>query len=94
MTKDNYDAIAMAGQEHGFHVHEAADCSGDGMATKGHFNPSGVAHGKQGAVDPRSPCREQSAARRDGDREQPRFVEEQCTPAATDAREPGLRRRV
>lgn len=37
-----------AGQAHGFHVHEAADCSGDGMATKGHFNPSGVAHGKQG----------------------------------------------
>lgn len=37
-----------AGQEHGFHVHEAADCSGDGMATKGHFNPGGVAHGKQG----------------------------------------------
>lgn len=35
-----------AGQMHGFHVHEAADCSGDGMATKGHFNPSGVAHGK------------------------------------------------
>ena len=29
-------------------MHEAADCSGDGMATKGHFNPGGVAHGKQG----------------------------------------------
>ncbi len=37
-----------AGQEHGFHVHEAADCGGDGMATKGHFNPGGVAHGRQG----------------------------------------------
>jgi Cu/Zn superoxide dismutase len=36
------------GQDHSFHVHEAADCRGDGMATKGHFNPSGVAHGKQG----------------------------------------------
>jgi superoxide dismutase, Cu-Zn family len=38
-----------AGQVHGFHVHEAADCSGDGMATKGHFNPGGVAHGQQGS---------------------------------------------
>jgi len=36
------------GREHGFHVHEAADCSGDGMGTKGHFNPSGTAHGKHG----------------------------------------------
>ncbi|MFM7255613.1 MAG: superoxide dismutase family protein [Betaproteobacteria bacterium] len=36
------------GQAHGFHVHEASDCSGDGMATKGHFNPFGVAHGKHG----------------------------------------------
>lgn len=36
-------------QEHGFHVHEAADCSGDGMATKGHFNPDGAPHGKHGA---------------------------------------------
>lgn len=35
--------------EHGFHVHEAADCSGDGMATRGHFNPSGTPHGKHGA---------------------------------------------
>src|SRR5512139_430373 len=27
-------------QEHGFHVHEAGDCSsGDGMSAKGHFNP-------------------------------------------------------
>lgn len=37
-----------AGQEHGFHVHEAADCSGDGLGTKGHFNPGGTAHGKLG----------------------------------------------
>lgn len=35
-------------QEHGFHVHEGADCSGDGLSTKGHFNPDGSAHGKHG----------------------------------------------
>jgi Cu-Zn family superoxide dismutase len=34
------------GKEHGFHVHEAADCSGDAMGTKGHFNPDGSPHGK------------------------------------------------
>jgi Cu-Zn family superoxide dismutase len=34
------------GQEHGFHIHEAGDCSsGDGMSTKGHFNPQGKPHG-------------------------------------------------
>ena len=33
------------GQEHGFHIHEAGDCSsGDGMSTKGHFNPLGKQH--------------------------------------------------
>ena len=33
------------GGEHGFHVHEAGDCSsGDGMSTKGHFNPHGKPH--------------------------------------------------
>jgi Cu-Zn family superoxide dismutase len=33
-------------QEHGFHIHEAGDCSsGDGMSTKGHFNPQGKPHG-------------------------------------------------
>jgi Cu-Zn family superoxide dismutase len=32
--------------EHGFHVHEKGDCAGgDGMATGGHFNPGGKAHG-------------------------------------------------
>ncbi len=32
-------------QEHGFHIHEAGDCSsGDGMGTKGHFNPHGKPH--------------------------------------------------
>src|SRR5918994_5628052 len=39
--------------EHGFHIHEAGDCSsGDGMSTKGHFNPHGKPHG-----DPKSPER-------------------------------------
>jgi len=34
------------GQAHGFHIHEAGDCSsGDGMSTKGHFNPQGKPHG-------------------------------------------------
>jgi Cu-Zn family superoxide dismutase len=34
------------GQEHGFHIHEAGDCSsGDGMSAKGHFNPQGKPHG-------------------------------------------------
>ena len=33
-------------QEHGFHIHEAGDCSsGDGMSTKGHYNPQGKPHG-------------------------------------------------
>src|SRR3954465_1588538 len=33
-------------QEHGFHIHEVGDCSsGDGMSTKGHFNPGGKPHG-------------------------------------------------
>jgi Cu-Zn family superoxide dismutase len=35
------------GQEHGLHIHEAGDCSsGDGMSTKGHFNPHGKAHAR------------------------------------------------
>ena len=34
------------GQLHGFHIHEAGDCSsGDGMSAKGHFNPGGKPHG-------------------------------------------------
>jgi len=33
-------------QEHGFHIHEAGDCSsGDGMSAKGHFNPGARPHG-------------------------------------------------
>lgn len=36
-------------QEHGFHIHEVGDCSsGDGMSTKGHFNPLGKPHGNPG----------------------------------------------
>lgn len=32
--------------EHGFHVHEAGDCSApDASSAKGHFNPGGKAHG-------------------------------------------------
>lgn len=39
------------GQAHGFHVHEVGDCSsGDGMSTKGHFNPDGKPHGPQHAA--------------------------------------------
>jgi Cu-Zn family superoxide dismutase len=38
-----------AGGEHGFHIHEAGDCSsGDGMSAKGHFNPTGKPHGMPG----------------------------------------------
>ena len=38
------------GQDHGFHIHEAGDCSsGDGMSTKGHFNPHGKPHGNPSA---------------------------------------------
>lgn len=34
-----------AGAEHGLHIHEIGDCSsGDGMSTKGHFNPFGMPH--------------------------------------------------
>jgi len=38
------------GQEHGIHIHEVGDCSsGDGMSTKGHFNPFGKPHGRPGS---------------------------------------------
>lgn len=36
------------GQEHGLHIHEGADCSGDAMGAKGHFNPHGKPHGQHG----------------------------------------------
>ena len=40
------------GQEHGFHIHEAGDCSsGDGMSTKGHFNPHGKPHGQPSSAE-------------------------------------------
>jgi superoxide dismutase, Cu-Zn family len=40
------------GQEHGFHIHEVGDCSsGDGMSTKGHFNPFGKPHGHFGGSE-------------------------------------------
>ena len=35
----------VPGRQHGFHIHEVGDCSsGDGMSTKGHFNPLGKPH--------------------------------------------------
>jgi Cu-Zn family superoxide dismutase len=40
------------GREHGFHIHEVGDCSsGDGMSTKGHFNPHGKPHAHYGSRD-------------------------------------------
>ena len=33
------------GQEHGLHIHEGSDCSGDAMGAKGHFNPHDKPHG-------------------------------------------------
>jgi Cu-Zn family superoxide dismutase len=42
----------VPGREHGFHIHEAGDCSsGDGMSTKGHFNPFGKPHGHPSASE-------------------------------------------
>ena len=31
--------------KHGFHVHEKGDCSNNGNAAGGHYNPAGVTHG-------------------------------------------------
>ena len=54
------DKVRVAGEvtglrpnmEHGFHVHEAGDCSsGDGMSAKGHFNPEKKPHGHFGSRD-------------------------------------------
>lgn len=40
------------GQQHGFHIHEAGDCSsGDGMSAKGHFNPTAKPHGRPGTAE-------------------------------------------
>ena len=39
-------------REHGFHIHEAGDCSsGDGMSAKGHFNPHGKPHAAHTAAE-------------------------------------------
>ena len=39
-------------QEHGFHIHEAGDCSsGDGMSAKGHYNPQKKPHGQPGSSE-------------------------------------------
>ena len=54
------DKVRIAGEvsglrpnrEHGFHIHEAGDCSsGDGMSTKGHYNPQKKPHGHFGSSD-------------------------------------------
>ena len=38
--------------EFGFHIHEVGDCSsGDGMSTKGHFNPYGKPHAHAGTPE-------------------------------------------
>ena len=40
------------GQEHGLHIHEVGDCSsGDGMSTKGHFDPFGKPHGRHDSAE-------------------------------------------
>jgi superoxide dismutase, Cu-Zn family len=40
------------GQQHGLHIHEVGDCSsGDGMSTKGHFNPQGKPHGEPASAE-------------------------------------------
>ncbi|HEU4622106.1 MAG TPA: superoxide dismutase family protein [Burkholderiaceae bacterium] len=36
------------GAEHGFHIHETPDCSGDGMKAGAHFNPDANPHGHPG----------------------------------------------
>lgn len=37
---------------HGFHVHEAGDCSAaDAGSAKGHFNPEGKSHGHPGSTE-------------------------------------------
>jgi Cu-Zn family superoxide dismutase len=42
----------VPGRTHGFHIHEAGDCSsGDGMSTKGHFNPHGKPHGHPSSAE-------------------------------------------
>mgnify|MGYP003393969347 CR=1 FL=1 len=39
-------------QEHGLHIHEVGDCSsGDGMSTRGHFDPHKKPHGHYGSSE-------------------------------------------
>jgi superoxide dismutase, Cu-Zn family len=38
-------------QEHGVHIHEGGDCSGDAMGAGAHFNPLGKPHGRPGTAD-------------------------------------------
>jgi Cu-Zn family superoxide dismutase len=38
-------------REHGLHIHEGGDCSGDGMKAGAHFNPLGKPHGRAGTAD-------------------------------------------
>ncbi len=38
--------------EHGFHIHEAGDCSAaDASSAKGHFNPAAKSHGHHGGTE-------------------------------------------
>jgi Cu-Zn family superoxide dismutase len=38
--------------EFGFHIHEVGDCSsGDGMSTKGHYNPQGKPHAAHSSAE-------------------------------------------
>ena len=40
------------GQEHGLHIHEVGDCgSGDGMSTRGHFDPFKKPHGAHSSAE-------------------------------------------
>lgn len=42
----NAEISGLAPGEHGFHIHETGDCSGEGFQSAGgHFNPEGVEHG-------------------------------------------------
>ena len=53
-VQDRNDVIVHArvkglkpGSDHGFHVHERGDCSNNGEAAGGHFNPTKMPHGGQ-----------------------------------------------
>lgn len=46
------DVAGLTSGAHGFHVHEAGDCSApDASSAKGHFNPAGRPHGHHGGND-------------------------------------------